>query len=173
MPPENRAMPCLSPTNFLVLVAAVVPTAALAAGEARQSQNPQFQERLLQMFDKNGNGQLDPEERQAAKEEFQKRQGEAGGTGGFFGTKEPNPEGMKWILERFDSNKDGKLDETERAAAKAEWEKRRSASPERGPVSEKVREEMLKRFDRDGDGKLSDAERAAAKEEWQKRRQEK
>jgi Ca2+-binding EF-hand superfamily protein len=165
-------MPRISPTNLLVLVAAIAPTATLTADEARSSQNPQFQERLPQMFDKNGNGQLDPEERQAAKEEFQKREGEAGAKGGFFGTKETNPEGMKRILERFDSNKDGKLDEAERAAAKAEWEKRRSASPERGPASEKIREEMLKRFDRDGDGKLSDAERAAAKEERQKRRQE-
>ena len=165
-----------SMTNLLVLVAALVSTAALAAEEGRPTPNPEFQERLLQMFDKNGNGELDPDERQAAKETFQKRQAE--GTGGFFGTKEgsqPNPEGMKRLLERFDANKDGKLDETERAAAKAEWEKRRAqgqSSTERGPMPEKLRQEMLKRFDRDGDGKLSDAERAAAKEEWQKRRQE-
>jgi len=48
------------------------------------------------------------------------------------------------ILEKFDTNKDGKLDKDERKAA---FEARKA--------------EMIKKFDKDGDGKLSEDERKA------------
>lgn len=59
------------------------------------------------------------------------------------------------LLKRFDRNKDGQLDETERAAARAELAKMDAKRPA-GPL----REEVLARYDRDGDGKLNDTERA-------------
>lgn len=62
------------------------------------------------------------------------------------------------ILEKFDTNKDGKLDEAEREAAKAAREEMMKAR----------KAEMLKKFDKDGDGKLSDEEEAAMKEERKK-----
>ena len=49
------------------------------------------------------------------------------------------------MLEKYDANKDGKLDDNEREAARAA----RKA-------------EMLQRFDTDKDGELSDSEREAA-----------
>ena len=52
------------------------------------------------------------------------------------------------IIEKFDTDGDGKLNEQERAAAKAEMEKRRA--------------EAIKEFDKDGDGKLNEQERLAA-----------
>jgi hypothetical protein len=162
-------------TTSIVLIATSLPVATLSAEEGRPLQSPELRERVLKKFDKNGNGQLDPDERQAAKEAMEKRQGESGGLSGTKESAQQDPDRMKRILEAFDLNKDGKLDDAERAAAKAEREKRRGQAPAsagRGPASEKMRDEMLKRFDRDGDGKLSDAERAAAKEERQKRRQE-
>lgn len=58
------------------------------------------------------------------------------------------------VLEKFDKNKDGKLDAEEKAAMKKE--------------NEEHRKEMLKKFDKNGDGKLDETERAAAKEAGEK-----
>jgi len=61
------------------------------------------------------------------------------------------------ILEKFDANKDGKLDETERAEArKAMAERARAGAQDR-------RENILEKFDENKDGKLDEAERAKAK----------
>ncbi len=57
------------------------------------------------------------------------------------------------LLEKFDANGDGKLDETERKAAR-----------------EALKAKILEKFDEDGDGKLSEDERAKAKEARPKRR---
>jgi Ca2+-binding EF-hand superfamily protein len=54
------------------------------------------------------------------------------------------------LLEKFDANHDSKLDEQERAAAKA-W-------------VQEHRGELIQKFDTNGDGKLDDQERAAAKD---------
>ena len=58
-------------------------------------------------------------------------------------------------LKKYDKDGDGKLDETEKAAAK----KDRDA-------------ERIKKYDKNGDGKLDDAEKEAAKADAQKRRGE-
>ncbi len=55
------------------------------------------------------------------------------------------------MLEKYDKNKDGKIDETEREA----WRKDRET-------------ETVKKYDRNGDGKLDDAERKAAREQRRK-----
>jgi len=83
----------------------------------------ELRQKVLQKFDKNGNGQLDPDEREAAKEAMQKRREQGGGkgTGGQGGR---DPERRQKLLAKFDSDGDGKLSETERAAAKAARAKR-------------------------------------------------
>ncbi|MFC5050195.1 hypothetical protein ACFPK9_06195 [Rubritalea spongiae] len=53
------------------------------------------------------------------------------------------------MLEKFDTDGDGKLDETEREAAKA--------------AGKAHREELLSKYDANGDGKLDETEREAAK----------
>lgn len=63
------------------------------------------------------------------------------------------------IMEKFDKDGDGKLNEEERKAARAA----------RGEMMESRRKEMLAKFDKDGDGKLNDEEEAAMKEERRKR----
>ena len=54
------------------------------------------------------------------------------------------------FLAKFDKNGDGKLDDTEKAAARQAHEERRKAAQAK--------------FDKNGDGKLDDAEKAAAKQ---------
>ena len=64
------------------------------------------------------------------------------------------------ILEKYDSNSDGKLDETERAAAKAGAKDRRQARVEK-LKSEKP--ELFAKIDANSDGKISKDEAQAAR----------
>jgi len=57
------------------------------------------------------------------------------------------------LLKRFDEDGDGKLNQHEKANAKAHAEKRRN----------QMRRKLLNQFDADGDGKLNDAERENAR----------
>ena len=56
------------------------------------------------------------------------------------------------VIAKFDKDGDGKLNEEERAAAKAE----------RGEMMKGRKQEMLEKFDKDGDGELNEEEREAA-----------
>lgn len=95
----------------------------LAAPGDGGGKQPEVRQKMLQRFDKNGNGQLDPDEREAAREAMQKRREQAGGKapGGQRGQ---DPERRKKLLEKFDKDGDGTLSETERAAAKEARAKR-------------------------------------------------
>lgn len=96
---------------------------AVAAPGEGKPKRAEVREKLLQKFDKNGNGQLDPDEREAAKEAMQKRR-EQGGGKGQAGQAARAPERHRKLLEKFDTDGDGKLSETERAAAKEARAKR-------------------------------------------------
>jgi hypothetical protein len=94
---------------------------ALGAPGEGTAQKAAVREKLLQKFDKNGNSQLEPEEREAAKEAMQKLREQAGkGQGGA----QIDPERRQKLLKKFDKDGDGKLSESERAAAKEARAKR-------------------------------------------------
>jgi len=99
---------------------------------------------IMERFDADGNGRLDPAERQAAREAMGKRRHRA-------------------RLQQFDTDGDGTLNDAERAAAAAHMRERVSANPR-----------AMERLDTDGDGVLSDAEwevgRARFMERMEKRR---
>ena len=75
------------------------------------------------------------------------------------------------ILKRFDKDGDGKLNDTERAAAKKAHEEKGGRPGQAGGDAGdgKLREEIIKKFDKDGDGKLNEQERAAAKKVHEER----
>ena len=64
------------------------------------------------------------------------------------------------IIQRYDTNKNGKLDEAEVAAVKEEMlmSKMEKRDEQREKVQER-RDEWLKEFDKNGDGKLDEAEK--------------
>lgn len=153
-------------------------------GGAGQGPSPERRAEMMKRFDKNGNGQLDPDEMQAAREAMQKFQAAGGGKPGAGGAG-PSPERMKELVAKFDKNGDGSLDDAEKQAAKAEFMKMQGGQgaggnpgagrPGAGKPGEGKpagdfggREAAMKRFDKNGDGKLDDAEKAAAKEAIQK-----
>ncbi|MBC8039603.1 MAG: EF-hand domain-containing protein [Opitutaceae bacterium] len=73
---------------------------------------------------------------------------------------EPVSEHDAAIIKRYDTNKDGKLDEGEIAAVKEQM--LMVDQEKRGEKIEKLKErqaEWLKEFDQDGDGKLNEAEK--------------
>jgi Ca2+-binding EF-hand superfamily protein len=75
----------------------------------------------------------------------------AGGTALAQSPRSGGPDGRRaGLLETFDTNKDGTLDESERAAMRAEREKKH--------------QEMVQKFDANKDGTLDEAERQAAHE---------
>jgi len=142
-----------------------------------------FRKRLLYRFDADGDGKLNEAERKAALEAVGKqfgpeRPGKPHRWGPGHGPVKPEDraEAQKRLhylmkrergrlLERFDTDGDGKLNEIEGRAARAEMKKR----------WEERRRSFLARFDTDGDGKLSKAEKAAARKimaEEQARREE-
>jgi Ca2+-binding EF-hand superfamily protein len=101
---------------------------------------------ILEKFDANKNGVLDPDEREAAREAGHARMEER----------------RQKMLERFDANKNGTLDPDEKEAARAEGKARH----------EKHRAEMLEKFDADKDGTLEPEERKAARAAHEARREE-
>ena len=97
---------------------------------------------LLEKYDANHDGVLDPEEKAAAKADWEAHRKEREAK----------------MLERFDTNHNGTIDPEEREAMKAQREARRA--------------EMLKKYDTDGDGKLSDSEREALRKDMREKHQE-
>lgn len=67
------------------------------------------------------------------------------------------------VIAKFDKDGDGKLNDDEKAEAKAA----------RGERKAKFKQEMLEKFDSDGDGKLNDDEKAAMREGMKKNMLEK
>lgn len=66
------------------------------------------------------------------------------------------------VLEKFDTNKDGKLDEAEHEAfKKARMEK-----------EEEMRKKMLEKFDKDGDGELNESEKEEMRKAMKKNKEE-
>lgn len=129
-------------------------------------QPPPVRAELIKKFDKNGDGKLDDAEKAEARKAFGKnhprlaekmRSAKRG----------PGNEDFRrgFMLGKFDQNGDGKLDDTERAAARAEGEKRMRAGLEKEL-------QRLKAIDADGDGKISDSEWAASKAQREKTRAE-
>jgi len=93
-----------------------------------------FQKKMLEKFDKDGDGKLSADEKETAKAAFEARKGGKPGEKGFGG-KAPGGKGFdgkgrEAMMKKFDTNNDGKLDETEKAAAKEAFQKRRDEKKE-------------------------------------------
>jgi Ca2+-binding EF-hand superfamily protein len=112
---------------------------------ARDRRRAEFDARRRQfelLYDKNKDGELSDEEREALREEFRKR----------------GEQRRQEFMERYDKNGDGDIDDSEREAIRADREKRR--------------DEFMKKWDKDGNGDIDEKEREAIRESFRKRREE-
>lgn len=112
------------PTFLFILTLGIALTQAADApkGAGREK----MKEMMLQKFDANKNGTLDPDEKAAAMKAMQERRGgsaKGGGPGAKGGGKM-----QEMILQKFDANKNGVLDPDEKAAAMKAMQERRGKS---------------------------------------------
>lgn len=126
---------------------------------------------LLEKYDVNKDGVLDQTELAALRQDI--ADGKIGPPPGGLGMRGPGGPGPlpKEILDKYDLNKDGKLDETERAALQQDIQDGKVQLPapgpgQHGPGSPALRppptaKEIIDKFDADKDGKLDETELAA------------
>ncbi len=125
----------------------------------------QNRQAFLDQFDTDGDGTISETEREAART-YMAENGRPGGRGqGQQGRRGPTAEQRQQIMERFDTDGDGQLNETERAAAREAMQGRGGQG--RGGPSAEQRTRILEQYDTDGDGQLNETERAAAREAMQ------
>ncbi len=74
----------------------------------------------------------------------------------------PGGAGYQELLQRYDTNHDGKLDDDELAAAHEDMARERLENGQ--GVGKKVRQQLLEKFDKNHDGRLEPDEREAARQ---------
>lgn len=145
-----------------------------AAGEMprRPQARPDMHKRMLEKFDTNKDGKLDESEMAARKAELSKHRADRG-------DRHARPEGAVHpgnrrrphserpaMLEKFDSDKDGQLNEQEHKNLKDAVKKHREGRQEKSRERrDDFRKGFIEKFDTDKDGKLSDEEKEAAKKQ--------
>lgn len=124
-------------------------TAREAVRQYREAAREKKKAAILEKFDANGDGELSGEEREEAGRAMRQfRNARDRGHDRRGDRRGDRRHAMKGhVLERFDANEDGKLDGTERAAAKAHFEQKKA--------------EIIEKFDADGSGKIDGDERKA------------
>ncbi len=113
-------------TDFVTIHAEDAPKKGAAAGAGKGAGDEKIKEMMLQKFDANKNGTLDPEERAAAIKAYQERKG--GSPKGGTSQPEAGGPGKAILLQKFDANKNGIIDPEEREAAMKAMQERKGKS---------------------------------------------
>ncbi len=150
---------------------------------AREARHAEMKQKMLEKFDANKDGQLDEQEKAAMKAEFEAKRGEKPcgdkpccGPKGPRGPKPgcgpeghgpkgprhhkghgPRPDMHKHMMEKFDANKDGQLDEQEKAAMKADFEAKKAER----------KAKFMEKFDVNKNGQIDEEEKAAIKADFE------
>lgn len=142
--PAFRASPLLSPAILgFLLAGAIVPAKGQFPGgpSAPLPPLPQRRAEVLRQFDADGDGRLTGAEREAARQDWAKKQLSQRGDRGFF---RPPQE----LMDEFDTNKDGEIDPDEGRVL--------------GETMGRRMEKLQKDYDTNGNGRLDRDEVAAA-----------
>ena len=113
---SNLLLPLLSAVlAFPALAADPTPTPVPGSGGGCACAHPRLHERILEKFDTNKNGVLDPDEKAAAQAARQQR--------------------IEKLKEKADTNGDGTVDDAERAAVRAKVRAHRLHGGDHGPAA--------------------------------------
>lgn len=144
-------------------------------GPAQGQERADHRQRILDRFDLNRDGRLDHQEREAMRaargsrhlQDGERRQDRRRGKRSGRG------QARERILQKFDTDNDGRLTGAEREAFREAMKARRGGEGRQGArrgANPERRAGILKRFDTDGDGVLSEQERQALRKAKGKRR---
>jgi len=130
-------------TIILTILMGIASTFTFAQGKGSPAPNADRVARMqiLQQFDKDGDGILSPQERALADEYLKKMQAERDERESTYAS---------GIIEKFDADKDGKLDKNELLAF---LKTQRDSAP--SGMQPRISPEMIKKYDKDGDGQLN------------------
>lgn len=123
---------------------------------------------ILKKYDKDGDGKLNDAEKAQMKADRDARRLEnpnkpgkkgddKGRDGGFDNDRQWDEGSVQKIMDKYDKDRDGKLNAQELSAYRAD-EAKHGRNQEEQKRDQKAK--LLKKYDKDGDGKLSDAEKA-------------
>jgi Ca2+-binding EF-hand superfamily protein len=121
---------------------------------------------IMRKYDRDRNGRIDDDEREKLVEDMKRR--------GLRKDDIARQLERLAIIERFDKDGDGMLNEEELAAARdaAKGDKPPVGDEPKKRPSSKKQQETLEKYDADGDGKLSAAERAKIQQDLKAKREE-
>jgi Ca2+-binding EF-hand superfamily protein len=138
-------------------VVSCLPSLQLAAQQRPATQNRNYAE-LLKRFDRNGDGRLDEQERQALGEEIRQRAGQRSAQA------PANRPTREQLIQRFDRNGNGRLDADELAEVRRQVQRQPNQARPQG-----VQRAVLERFDTNRNGRLDPPEQEAAREAFRQR----
>ena len=148
-------------TKIAIIILAVC--AMTFANAQQQDVDPSAKIQLLKQFDKDGDGVLNKEEREAARNAVKEKKADL---------QEMRKRHAKDVIKRFDKDADGKLSEDELSVFLEEqrkmFDKMRNQRQDR--MMRNIPKDILAKYDKDGDGKLSREERREMFREGAKRR---
>ncbi len=127
-----------------------------------EAKHAEMKQKMLEKFDVNKDGQLDDQEKAAMKAEFEAKHGDKKPGCGPRGPRHhkghgPKGDMHKRMLEKFDANKDGQLDDQEKAAMKAEFEAKKA----------EMKQKFMEKFDTNKNGQIDEDEKAAIKADFE------
>ena len=142
-----------------------------AIRQAHEARKAEFQKKLLEKYDANKDGQLDDQEKAAIKADFEKnaqqrrhmhRRGHGPGRPSSCCNCGKRPGPHPAFMEKFDTNKDGQIDEQEKQAIRQAHE----------ACKAEFQKKLLEKFDANKDGQLDDQEKGAIKAAMEAKRAE-
>ncbi len=117
---KNTLKTSLAALSALAIAVGIATAGDKPEGKARPEGGADLRAKMLERFDKDGDGKLSEAERAEAKKAMGDRDGKGGG------------DRKTEILKRFDKDGDGQLNEAERAEARKAMEGRKGQRPEGG-----------------------------------------
>jgi Ca2+-binding EF-hand superfamily protein len=129
--------------------------------QARMAESKKRHDDMMRKYDKNGNGRIDDNEKAAVKEAMRQESAKRAAEAKEASKKKMEEYRARREVQKFDKNKDGRLDEAESTALNEYRAKRKI-----------LMDEYLKKYDTNGDGQVSIEEKTRYRQQLEKQKRE-